>query len=182
MLDCTMLECTSIIRNWLQILVAIWTLLWMYIAVRVYIFPRARLMRNLSKNLDREIAFVTPNNSSEYNMENERKTLVKSKVFKEPEYFSSYKNFSDVSKFSLVVIWYSKKVVTNKELQSLLHKIWDNTPIIIFTYWNISEIDFKSKDENGKIIENSTTHYLINNFPLKLLSDIFPIMSIYKSK
>lgn len=157
-----------------QSLVAIWTLIAMWLVIREYFSKRAKMFRILANNLKRKIAVITPDNSSDYNMENERRIIKSSWVFSEPEHFSCYQNFQWDNDFGIIIIWYKKELVDDEDLKTLLRKINWNTPIIFFTYSYLNKLD------TGSLVDKITRNYLLNNFPLRLLWDVFSLMSIYK--
>lgn len=164
----------SDIETCLNIFVAITTLLGIWLIVREYYSKRAKMTKILSSNLKRKIAFVTPDNSSEYNMENEIRIVKSCWVFNEPEHFSCYSNFRNQKDFWMVVIWYKKGIIEDDSIKALLKNVKWNTPILIYTYSDTNRIDID-------MLNTVTKNYLIVNFPLRLLWDIFSLMSIHKN-
>ena len=65
----------EIIKSCLEILVAIFTIIWFLVVYFAFISKKIKLYKILSKNLSRKIAIVLPNNWDDVKMENELKML-----------------------------------------------------------------------------------------------------------
>ena len=151
--------------------------------ILIYIFcsKKFKLYSILQKNLSKDISIVLPSNADEYKMENERNSL-DNKIFtnfSHPK--TSYSNFKASKDIWLVIIGYKKDCVDIDEFKELLQQIWKNTPIIFYTYWDNTAFNFSNLevDEFAKYL-STYDNYLVDNFPLKLIWDVFSLMSIYK--
>ncbi len=170
----------EIIKTYLDIIVAIFTIIWFIWVYIVFFSKKYRLYKILFKNLSRKIAIIMPNNWDELKMENELKML-DNNIFWEKEIYTSYNNFKVEDNLWLIIIWYKKWVVEIQEFDNLIKKITSkNLPIIFYTYWDANAFERNENDEFQKSIKQCWWNFLINNFSLRLLWDVFAMMSIYK--
>lgn len=175
-------EFLKLYKNIIFIIGWIW---WLIFFIK-FIYNKFKLYKILSNNLSREVEIILPTNEDEYKLENELKML-NNGIFNVNKPITSYNNFKSNNKIWLVIIWYKKWCISNKKkFDDLLKEIWKNTPIIVYTYWDNFAFDFRDKNEDWSFkdeyanILSEYDNYLIDNFPLKLISDVFSIISIYK--
>lgn len=145
-----------------------------------FLWKKWKLYKILYENLSKKVYFVLPNNTNEYKMENEIKSI-DNNIFTIDFSCTSYNNFKLTKDVWLVVVWYKKWCVDIETFKFLLDEIWKHTPIIFYTYWDNQAFDFRenSLDDFSSYLKRYD-NYLIDNFPLKLIWDIFSIISIYK--
>lgn len=168
------------LKTVLEIIVAIFTIIWFISLYLVFFSKKLKLYKILSKNLSRKIAIISPNNWNELKMENELKML-DNKIFWDKEIYTSYNNFKIEDNLWLVIVWYKKWAVNIEEFDNLVKKITSkNLPIIFYTYWDANAFERNENDEFQKSIKQCSWNYLVNNFSLRLLWDVFSLMSIYK--
>ena len=158
----------------------IYSLIVTIILAYIFISKKWRLYAILYRNLSKKVCIVLPNNGDEYKMENEIKSI-NNKIFNLDTSCTSYNNFKNSDNIWLIVVWYKKSCVNIDTFKELLLEIGKKTPIIFYTYWDNQAFDFRdtTTDDFAKYLKNYD-NYLVNNFPLKLIWDIFSILSIYK--
>ncbi len=177
----------ELIKTYLDIIVAILTIIWLLSVYFIFFSKKIKLYRILSKNLSRKIWIVLPSNWDEFEMENEIKML-DNNIYWWLEIYKKYEKFIIKKDLWLIVIWYKKWCVNIDDFNDLITKIvWTNLPIIIYTYWDSRAFNFIEKDKNWILVDkyakalNRYPNNLVDNFSLKLIWDIFSIMSIYKN-
>ena len=172
---------TNEIKTILEIIVALFTILWFIWIYWVFFSKKIKLYKLLYTNLSRKIAIIMPNNTDSFKMENEIRML-NNGIFWEKEIYTSYNNFKIHNNLWLVIIWYQKWCVEIKEFDDLIKKIISkNLPIIFYTYWDNKAFNIDENDEFQKSIKQCSWNYLINNFSLRLLWDVFNMITIYKN-
>lgn len=177
----------DIIKEILNYLWVIWSILlltniiqFIYILFN-FLWKKWKLYGILYKNLSKKVYFVLPNNTNNYKMENEIKSI-DNNIFNIDFSNTSYHNFKSSNDVWIVVVWYKKWCVDINTFKELLVEIWKKTPIIFYTYWDNQAFDFRenSQDEFANYLKKFD-NYLVDNFPLKLIWDVFSILSIYKN-
>ncbi len=128
----------------------------------------------LSKNLGRNVMVVSPKN----NMEKEISVLKKSKLFKLGNAlindFYSIDN-EDLKKVGAVILGYSREMECFDDFLNLIKR--NNKPLIIYTF----ELGYNLKDEHLKQLK-SYKWFTLSSTPLRLVSDLFTVMSSYDNE
>ena len=176
-------ELIELIFNYLG---KVWSILLLFniiqfiIILFIFFWKKAKLYKILFNNISKKIYFVLPSNTDEYKMENEIKSM-DNNIFNIDNSNTSYNNFKLSNNVWVVIVWYKKWCVDIEIFKDFIRQIWKETPIIFYTYWDNQAFDFRewSKDEFANFIKRYD-NYLVDNFPLKLIWDVFSIISIYK--
>lgn len=184
----------NLIKEIINILWIIWSILLLIsiISLLIFIFKfilnKFKLYWILSKNLSRKIAIVLPSNANEFKMDVEINKL-NNGIFKLEKPYNWYNDFIPNNDIWLIIVWYKKWCVWEIEFDNLIKKILTHKlPIIFYTYWDSQAFNFIVKDENDsnklkdKCAESlkQYNNYLVDNFSLKLIWDVYNVLSIYK--
>jgi hypothetical protein len=125
----------------------------------------------LFQNVKRPIKIINTNDNL---MENEIATLKKVGFFNLSEGPSSdHKNLDMIDEHSLVILGYSRNM---DNFNDIVDKVENNkVPLIVYSKDQL-------KTEHLEYLRNKYSWYSICNFPLKLLNDVFTILSTFPSK
>ena len=128
-----------------------------------------RKERIFYRNLQRPIKVFKPKNCP---MDSEINTLRKSGLFKIENPTEDLREVHNISNHSILVVGYKKDM---KGFKNFIKQVMDNNlPLIIYTFGDSKALS----DEIMKTLY-SYPWYTISNTPLRLLSDIFTISSVY---
>ncbi|MDD2807500.1 MAG: hypothetical protein PHW95_03220 [Patescibacteria group bacterium] len=125
------------------------------------------------RNVRRPIMIFSPKGSTTLDMKMETKILRDTKFFKIPEDPSD--NFQDchnIANHSLVIVGYEPGMAGFKDILNAVKSV--KIPIVVYTKQPLAETD--------RNLLNSYPWHSVCNFPLKLLSDTFTILSTFPNK
>ena len=121
------------------------------------------------RNLQRPIKVFRPKNCT---MDSEISTLRKSGLFKIENPTDDLRDFHNITDHSILVVGYKKEM---KDFEKFIKEVMSNNlPLIIYTFG-----DSRALSDNLMKTLYSYPWYTISNTPLRLLSDIFTISSVY---
>jgi len=121
------------------------------------------------QNLQRSIKIFKPKNCT---MDSEIGTLRKSGMFKIENPTDDLRDIHHVTNHYILVVGYKKEM---SEFNEFIDKVMDkNLPMIIYTFGDSKALPKNLRDKLYKY-----PWYTISNTPLRLLSDVFTISSIY---
>lgn len=121
------------------------------------------------KNLQRPIKVFKPKNCT---MDSEIGTLRKSGLFKIDNPTDDLRDIHNVTNHTILVVGYKEEMT---DFDKFIDKVMTrNLPLLVYTFGDSNAL---SKDLRDKLYKYPW--YTISNTPLRLLSDVFTISSIY---
>ncbi len=134
----------------------------------------------LGKNLGQNVLIFCPNghkteDGSSKNMEREKKVLKNSGYFKISEVITNFHSIDtkDVENAGVVILGYDRDMTNFDEFVDMVKNA--DKPLIIYTF----DLGYQLTEEHRKKIK-SYKWYALSSMPLRLVSDLFAIMSSYK--
>lgn len=125
------------------------------------------------KNVRRPIMIFSPRGSTILDMKMETKILRDTKFFKIPDDPSdNYQDCHNITNHSLIIVGYEPGMEGFKDILDAVKEA--KIPIIVYTKQKLAEAD--------RDLLNSYPWHSVCNFPLKLLSDTFTILSTFPKK
>lgn len=131
-----------------------------------YFYKKERIFY---RNLQRPIKVFRPKNCT---MDSEISTLRKSGLFKIENPTDDLRDVHKITDHSILVVGYKKEM---KDFEKFIKEVMSNNlPLIIYTFG-----DSRALSDNLMKTLYSYPWYTISNTPLRLLSDVFTISSVY---
>ncbi len=128
-----------------------------------------RKERILYRNLKRPIKIFRPKN---HTMDSEINTLRKSGLFRIEDSTEDLRDVHTITNHSILVVGYKKEMADFDDfIKEVMNK---NLPLIIYTFGDSRALSKEQMD-----LLYSYPWYTISNTPLRLLSDVFTISSIF---
>lgn len=134
-------------------------------------YKRERIIFN---NLKRPIKMFYPSSSSGNSMDMEFKLLTKSGLFNVEKPTNDSRDTVNITNHSLVILGCNKQMAN---FDSIFDKVQqEKIPILVYTFGDNEAL----KPEHWKKL-NKYPYYSVCNSPLRLVSDVFTVMSTFPS-